>query len=310
MTRTSNQPFTRREALAAGVSVGQLAGPRYQRLFHGVYLPAQVHATVLHRARAALKISAPGTYASHHTAAAIWGGWIPHSPETHISVPAGSSRSKRRGIQAHRASTSAIVVEHRGVLVSPPLQTFLELAGDRLDFVDLVIFGDSLVKQKRTTLEELRTTASTWVGPGAAVARRAARLVRDGVDSPPETRLRLLIVLAGLPEPEVNVVTRLEGGAWHRRFDLCYPELKIIIEYDGRHHASELAQWSADILRREELESLGWRMIIVNAEALYHHPSDTLRRITVALRSRRAENLRYRLPSVWSRHFHDRSEAA
>lgn len=310
MAPTSSSPFTRQEGLAAGLTVDQLAGPRFQRLFHGLYLPAQVQATVVHRAQAALKVSAPGSYASHHTAAAIWGGWIATTAETHISVPAGSPRTKRQGIRAHRAPASATVVEHRGVLLSSPSQTFLELAAAPLDFVELVIFGDSLVRQKRTTPEELRDTAASSVSRGAATARRAARLVRSGVDSAPETRLRLLIVLAELPEPEVNLVTRLAGGEWHRRFDLCYPQLKVIIEYDGRHHASELAQWSKDILRREELERQGWKVIVVNADALFNHPTETLHRITLALRSRGGAETTRRPPAIWSRHFHDRVEAA
>jgi hypothetical protein len=60
---------------------------------------------------------------------------------------------------------------------------------------------------------------------GARLARRVAGLVRKGVDSAMETRLRLLIVLAGLPEPEVNVIVRDENGDWELRFDLCYPQL-------------------------------------------------------------------------------------
>lgn len=35
-------PFTRSEALVAGVSVDAWAGPRYQRLFHGLYRAAGV----------------------------------------------------------------------------------------------------------------------------------------------------------------------------------------------------------------------------------------------------------------------------
>jgi hypothetical protein len=51
-----------------------------------------------------------------------------------------------------------------------------------------------------------------------------------------ETRVRLLIVLAGLPEPKVNMIVRITNGKWRWRFDLCYPEYKLIIEYDGRRH--------------------------------------------------------------------------
>lgn len=47
--------------------------------------------------------------------------------------------------------------------------------------------------------------------------------MRQGVDSPMETRLRMLIVLAGYPEPRVNVIIRHENGDWSTRLDLCHP---------------------------------------------------------------------------------------
>ena len=304
------KPFTRQEALAAGLTVDQLAGPRFQRLFHGLYLPADVTVTVLQGARAALKISPKGSFASHHTAALLWGGWVPDTTETHVSVPDNLPRTKRQGIQAHRALSGSTGVRHGDILLSPPIQTFFELAAARVSLVDLVVLGDSLVRARRATPDELVAASAHWIGPGAALAGRAARLVRAGVDSPTETRLRMLIVLAGLPEPQVNLIIRHDGGAWSRRFDLCYPELKLIIEYDGKHHANDPEQWSRDILRREELENQGWRLIIINADSLFNRPSETLRRIRDALEDRRCRRLPRRLPPEWRRHFADRPDAA
>ena len=61
--------------------------------------------------------------------------------------------------------------------------------------------------------EGLRDAALAWHGRGAKLARRAARFVRDGVDSAMETRLRMLLVLAGLPAPEVNFILPPRPGA-------------------------------------------------------------------------------------------------
>jgi hypothetical protein len=69
--------------------------------------------------------------------------------------------------------------------------------------------------------------------------------MRDGVDSPMETRLRLLIVFAGMPEPTVNVIVRGEDGSWRMRFDLCCLDQRLIVEYDGRKHADSTEQWNA-----------------------------------------------------------------
>ena len=310
MPLDTSKPFTRKQALFAGLTVDELAGPRFQRLFHGLYLSAGIRVTVLERARAALSVSARGSYASHQTAAAIWTSAATGDGETHISVPLGSPRSKRLGICAHRAPASAVTVTHQGLLLSPPTQTFLELAAARIDLVDLVVFGDALVRANQTTTALLSQAVGMWCGAGARLARRAAALVRAGVDSPAETRLRMLVVLAGLPEPEVNVIVRKDDGSWARRFDLAYPDLMLIIEYDGRHHERDLQQWSNDILRREELEALGWRLIVVNADALFNQPTLTLHRIRTALIERGQSDLKRRLPPAWARHFSDRSYAA
>jgi hypothetical protein len=92
-------------------------------------------------------------------------------------------------------------------------------------------------------------------------------LAREGVDSPQETRLRLLLVLGGLPEPRVNLIIRGRDGSWRRRYDLAYEHLRLIIEYDGRKHAEDSRQWLTDIFRREELDQMRWRLVIVTSEA-------------------------------------------
>lgn len=241
------KPLTRADALRRGYTDKQLCGPKFQRLFQGVYLPAGEAVSVLQRARAALMIAPDGSYASHHTAAALWGAVSPPNADTHICVPgAGATRSIRRGIVAHRADPHFAVVRHRGLLVAGPAAVFAQMAAVAPDLVELVVLGDSLVRAGRTTPEELVEITRSWDGNGARRARRAASLVRNGVDSPMETRLRMLIVLAGFPEPVVNVIIRHDDGEWKIRLDLCYPHLKLIIEYDGWQHRLEQKQWSRD----------------------------------------------------------------
>lgn len=287
-----------------GYTDKQLGGPRFQRLFQGVYLPAGEPITVLQRARGALMIAPNGSYASHHTAAVLWGAVPPQTRDTHICVPAaGPTRSIRRGVAAHRADARFGVVEHRGLPIAAPAAVFAQMAAVAPDLVELVVLGDSLVRAGWVTPEELVEIAQSWDGKGARRARRAARLVRAGVDSPMETRLRMLVVLAGFPEPVVNLVVRHENGEWRVRFDLCYPHLKLIIEYDGEHHLFDRKQWTKDLRRREWLEGQGWRIIVVNADAYYNDPRQTLSRIRAAMVDRGQRKLPLRPPAAWSRQF-------
>lgn len=94
-----------------------------------------------------------------------------------------------------------------------------------------------------------------------------------------ETRLRLLIVLAGLPEPLVDVRLEDGQGSWRRRFDLYYPGIKLIVEYDGRQHADDSKQWNTDLVRREEFDDDGFRVLVVTAEGIYVNPLRTIERV-------------------------------
>lgn len=227
---------------------------------------------------------------------------VPHQPLTHVSSRHGRTRSERQGVDGHENSRGSQVVIHRGLRVSTPEQAFIDLA-TRLNLVDLVVLGDSLVAKRRTTTLRIIEATLAWNGKGGRLARRAAQFVRAGVDSPMETRLRMLIVLAGLPEPVVNHIEYDAKGAWAKRFDLSYPDLLLIIEYDGRHHAEDDHQWGRDIDRREELDADGWRLIVVRSAGIYAEPGRTLERIVDAMRSCGARGLPRKLNIDWERHF-------
>jgi hypothetical protein len=93
-----------------------------------------------------------------------------------------------------------------GLMLTSPVRTFIDLAACT-DLTDLVSAGDSLVRRTGTGPELFRNAAAARTGArGIRLAREAAELIRTGVDSPMETRLRLLLLLAGLPEPQVGRV--------------------------------------------------------------------------------------------------------
>ena len=143
-----------------------------------------------------LGISPPGSFVSHQTAGRIWGGIVPDTPDVHVTVSGKAGRTSRQGVKAHAKLDGTAVTRFRNLPVTTPEQTFLDLATG-LDLVALVVLGDSLIRAGRTSTAVLRDAATAWRGRGAKLARRAARYVRDGVDSAMETRLRMLLVLAG-----------------------------------------------------------------------------------------------------------------
>lgn len=295
-------PFTRADARAAGITVKELTSSRYQKVFYNLYVSADVVITPQIRAQAALHLADPDSYASYHTAAELWGLPVPHNDQTHITVPERGDRLRRNGVKSHLGQEGARRTIRTGIPASTPEQTFIDLAAFGVNLVDLVVLGDPMLKAKLTTVPTLMNAIESWAGYGTRLALRAARLMREGVDSPMETRLRLLIVFAGMPEPTVNVIVRGEDGSWRMRFDLCYLDQRLIVEYDGRKHADSTEQWERDIYRREELDQMDYRLLIVTSRGVYSEPQRTLERVRDALRERGVK-----VPSPfkneWRRHF-------
>lgn len=281
----TKRPFTRADAVAYGLDMRLLRGSRFRSIFRGVMIAREVVDTRDLRIAAGLKLVADGSYASHYSAAHLYDVPVPAQPNVHLSVPSPFHRSRVTGLKTHRAWDQPDLRTVDGNPTSSPVQMFLELSGV-LDLVDLVVIGDNLLRRNRATIEQLKNAGANHQGDGARTARRAAALVRDRVDSPMETRLRLLIVFAGLPEPSVNLKVRDSEGQVIARFDLSYERYRILIEYDGRQHADDVQQWDSDLDRREWLDRNHWRLVVVTAKGIYQQPERTIRRIVDVMRER------------------------
>lgn len=297
-------PFTRSAALAAGIARRALYGAGYRQLHTGIFVSADVEVTPLLRAQAALIPFGAGAHASHATAARLWGLPIPVLPDEHVTVTDRKQRRSRAGIRCHwtaRCETVAVA----GVRVSSVLQTFVELA-TLVHLVDLVVVGDHLARRCDVAPATLVGFCRRSRHAGAGRALEAATYVRERVDSPMETRSRMLIVLAGLPEPEVNPTIVAEDGFTVRKYDLCYRRSRTLIEYDGRQHVELIRQWEDDVDRRAGVDDDGWRTVVLISRHLYRTPSDTLARIHRILLERGEPGVPPQLSDRWRRSFPER----
>jgi hypothetical protein len=301
-------PFRRRAALETGVSAKSLRGPGFRQVLPGAYVAAATTLTPLVRARAALLPYDDVAWASHATAARVYDLPIPTIAEEHVSVARAGLRRRHRGVKAHvggEAPTRYV----DGVRVSAPGMLFVEMAGV-LGLVDLVVLGDAMVRRRLVTPEELVRFCSEVRHKAVAAARRAAAYVRAKVDSPMETRLRMLIVLAGLPEPVVNLEVRDERGDVIRKYDLAYPAVRVAVEYNGKVHVLTLKAWEADLGRRDDIDDSGWRLLPVIGSGIYRDPQGTLRRVHRVLLARGLPGTPLRLDDAWRAHFPGHADAA
>ena len=178
-----------------------------------------------------------------------------------------NGRSRRQGLKAHARSSPDHAVsrasdQHSRADVPRARRPSVSIS------LRLVVLGDSLIKAGRPAVLRLTEFLVDTSASGRVGCRNAVRYVRENVDSPMEAGCGCSWSLAGLPEPTINLILRNADGSWRRRFDMCFPDLKMIIEYDGRQHAGRHPPVAGRSRRREELDALGWRIIVVTADDL------------------------------------------
>lgn len=279
------RPFSKADGVAAGIPYKVLRGSRFRRLFRDVYISSDVREHLDDRTRGALLLHPESAYASHQTAAELYGVAVPPSSLVHLSVFRARDRRWCEGIQPHVAPPGTVVRSLRGIRISDKYRMFIELAGV-LELVDLVVVGDNMLRVFGIQAADLRAALSGSSDYWSGAARHAAGYVRDRVDSPMETRLRMLLVLAGLPEPEVNRSIRDDRGNVVLRFDLSYGEARVAVEFEGRQHVELVRQWEKDIVRDDTAALQDWRIVKITSHGIFVDPGQTVSRVWQALRSR------------------------
>jgi hypothetical protein len=276
----TGEPFTREQAVSAGLSDTVLRGRRFRRLFRGVYVSAAVELEVRHWILAAVLAMPAGSVASHVSALRLYGFTIGPLHPFHVSTES-KTHTRHPGIVPHQRKhrIGAVVVD--GVPVTGPDRTIVDIA-TKVTFIELVQAIEVMLHRGHTTLDRLTRYALDRHLDGVRRTRRALTIAREGAESPMETLVRLMIVFARLPEPIPNLQIRDDHGLFLARGDLVLPRWRILVEYDGWHHELDADQRVRDIGRRERLEAAGWRLIIVTAGDL-RQPQQIVRRVHAAL---------------------------
>lgn len=292
-----HRPFRVEELDAYGISRRIVDGRRYRRLFQGVYAVAELPLDHDLWVQAARLLAPEDSMASYHTAARLRDLPVPEDGLVHLSSASAVRGSRVRGLTVHLGGPRS-PVNIRGQPVTSARRMFRDLGG-HLDLVDLVILGDAILRWGYADFEELAMAGGAATGRGARVLRRAVCLCRPRVDSPMETRTRLLLVFAGLPCPEPGYEIIGDGGGWLATVDLAYPKAKIAIEYDGDLHRTSKRKWRSDVATRELVRREGWEIIILTADDIYRAPAYTLTRIHDSLLGRGEPGVPATLDARW-----------
>ncbi len=191
-------------------------------------------------------------------------------PPQHRFGPVTGMRVRQAGLRAEE------VLAVGGRTCTAAVRTALDMA--RLEpLMDAVVALDQLLARAVGDEVALRAGAAALpTGRGCRSARRAVALADGRAESPPETRLRVLLTVAGLP-PVPQWSVRRADGMFIARVDLAYPAVRVAVEYDGAWHGQP-GQLGRDRRRLNGLVAAGWRVPHVTAADLYR-PEEVIARI-------------------------------
>ncbi|BCW85414.1 hypothetical protein NicSoilE8_30870 [Arthrobacter sp. NicSoilE8] len=294
----SSVPFTWQEALDAGVSRQRWRHRALGAPSRGIRAPPNGEVGLPKIVRPFTVIT-PFSAASHATAFVLWAfpGFLPGSHETtiHISRPDTMAIPRRKGVKGHVGQFfDDEITNLNGLLITTRPRTWLDCAR-RMTIDEITVVADHLLRRPRPafedrsephcTREELEEMLDRHKGtPGIRKARLALEQARVGADSAPETRLRLALELAGLPEPELNHPTELGFGVV-REPDLGYREQRVAVEYEGEGH-SEPAQIVRDIEREEDYSRAGWHLVRISKRHMGNDARSAVSKVLAAMQER------------------------
>ncbi|MFB9905870.1 endonuclease domain-containing protein [Allokutzneria oryzae] len=278
-------------AVAEGlVTWRQLRSLRFVRLVRGVYATPGLPVTHELRCQAVSLIVPPGALITGRSAATVRGlplaaTWDP----VEVAVDEKGHFGPVRGVAVRRVLRGPGPMCPVGGLSLASVERMgfdLAIRRDRMEAVaDLdaalhigLIDRDSLLDYLDSTHER-----------GVSWARAALAVADAGAESRQESRLRLVLVRAGLaPVTQHEIFDEEDFVA---RVDLAFPEEKVAVEYDGAWHSDPL-QLSRDRTRVNRLQSAGWRIVFVTADRLRAAPEGVIAEVRGALLLARARHSR------------------
>jgi very-short-patch-repair endonuclease len=247
----------------------------------GVYRMAGAPESWEQRLLAACLAAGPEARASVRSAAALYEleGFRPTLLEiTHF----GARPSPMEGVVIHETNVFDIghVARIRSIPVTSVARTLCDLTAVVREWV-VERAVDEALRRKLVRLDDILDVADRLEGRG----RRKCTVMRDILDrrrpgydpgeSRPERHIADLLVRAGLPAPTMQ--HQVEIGGKRYRIDLCYPELKIAIEFDSWQFHSGRRSFDEDRARANQLVLLGFVVLQFTSKSSDQVIVDTVR---------------------------------
>ena len=196
---------------------------------------------------------------SHASAAVLLGIplWSTHLGLVHITRPRPANGGKSGSLLCHTATLpDDAIVEVSGIRITSPARTIADLAR-QLPFEQAVVAADGAIFRKLMTAEQLDAAVAAISGaPGGRSAIRVARFASGLSESVGESRSRVMMYRASLPDPELQVKVHDANGTPLGRSDYGWLRGRLLGEFDGKIKYGRLlkpGESAGDVVFREKL---------------------------------------------------------
>jgi len=299
ITRAAEQHgvFTLGQARAHGLSDRQIKyrvdQGRWEMLQPKVYRIAGVPTTFRQGLLAACLGAGPSAFASHRSAAALWGLDTSEAEVIEITVEPGLSRRLTR-VRVHESITVQATDRRTvdGIPVAAPELTLLQCAGVfHPQQVEACI--DQAIRARITTVARIEWRLRILGRRG----RNGSGVLREllnrrspearSVESRLEAAFLTSIRSSRLPRPTPQFVVQSHGH-FIARVDFAWPEQRLLVELDGAAFHASNRDWSHDLQRQNTLTALGYTILRFTWWDVHERHQDML---TLIERSMESDNV-------------------
>ena len=182
---------------------------------------------------------------------------IPRDVEITAYAPRTTGR-KPSGVLVRAARLGVFdVTDWCGVPVTTRARTVVDVA--RHDRRGGIIAADAAARcsSAQKQIDAALARCAGW--PGIRRAREVCALADPRSESPLESLVRLALHDARLPPPELQVVIGDEVSGRNYRVDFLWPEVRLVLEADGRVKYTDDALW-LEKRREAALQRMGYRV--------------------------------------------------
>jgi len=277
---------------SAGIS-GRVASGRLFPVLRAVYSPSPCVDDWGRRWAAVLAADPERAVLSHWSAGVVHRMLEPRDSRLHVTVP-GSGRRRRRGLVIHRSRGLAEgdVRIVRGLRITSPERTALDIAAG---------WGDDPVRRMIREGEfqgvlqsgAIKDAIAGRTGhPGLARLRRVDPATVEAAlrQTPLEDELDPLLVSLRLPDLVRQFWVPGVSGTRYRG-DFAFPEVRLLIEADGRTAHERASSFETDRAREADLGAAGWQTLRFTRIQVRTTPATVCDQVRRTVRVRRSQGV-------------------